>query len=474
MSALTDLKETLPRYLTNEFWLSKMDFSKDTESLVKDLKNWSTIYENLIPTNKCLFLRMTGDNFRAACRQPTEQISYSILNATDLVNSPYGQVICAIFRGKENRDNIDVHVNLYHQQLVDLLKNGLTLDLTGETFNIIPILCADLGYLKEVLGKCSTTSLYGCYYCKKPIQKWHQSDIGPSPLQTISEMEVNGEKGTECLGTSPDHDSRSFKDFQQSHYGQYAPPLFKGLSIICVPPCSLHLCLAMHRYLWAFQHLIIVQRDQIAKVKYAFQSIGCTYLALQYESYFVSKDKHYDGSKTLKMIGQDCKELEASIEKFVLNFLKPGESIDSKSAESLRHVITLYKLFADIAIDLRETNYSQPRCQSFQDRVDHFIKKFEQYALKKNLDGKPYLHILKDHILMFMKFWGEKMNWGYGMFSCTASEHLNKRIKCMEFGETNLKTDRFCNNHTKNEGEAVALSSPNDQTKENNSLFCLS
>ena len=441
MSAATDIKETLCQYLKSEFWMSKMNFNTNTKSLIHHLQNDSSIYKHLNPDNKCIFLRMTGDNFRAACKQPTQQISFSILNVQELVNSPYGQILSSIFRGKETRKNIDEHVTLYHQQLEELLKEGLKLD-SSTAYNIIPILCADLGYVKELLGKCSTTSLYGCYYCKKPIQKWHLNDAS-SPLQTIVEMSQNGKKGVECLGLSPDHDSKIFTEFQQSHYGQYAPPLFKGLSIICMPPCSLHLILAIHRYLWAFQHLIIVQRDQIGNVKSAFQAIGCSYLALQYDSYFASKDKHYDGSKTLKMIGQDCKNMEALIDKFVINFLKNGEDINSKSAESLRHIITLYRLFADIAIDLRETTYSESRCESFQDRVNYFIVKFSQFAMKKSLDGKPYLHILKEHISMFMKFWGQKMEWGYGMFSCTASEHLNKRIKCMEFGETNLKDNRF-------------------------------
>ena len=299
------------------------------------------------------------------------------------------------------------------------------------------------GFLKEILGKCTTTSTYGCYYCKKPTSKWHQTNLPHAELQTIKDMETLGNKAIQCLGTSPDHESKQFKDFQQTHYGQHAPPLFNALSIICIPPCSLHICLAIHRYLWAFQHIIIVQRDQISNVKVAFQSIGCSYLALQYDSYFASKDKHYDGSKTLKMIGQDCKELEMSIEKFVINFLRHGEDINAKSAESLRHIITLYKLFADIAVDLRETTYSVDRYNSFQTRVDHFVAKFQQFALKKSVDGKPYLHILKEHIAMFMEFWGRRMNWGYGIFSCTASEHLNKRIKCMEFGDTNMKKDRF-------------------------------
>ena len=42
-----------------------------------------------------------------------------------------------------------------------------------------------------------------------------------------------------------------------------------------------------------------------------------------------------------------------------------------------------------------------------------------------------------------MEFWGKHLNWGYGYFNCNGGEHLNKRIKCMEFGSTNLQSDRF-------------------------------
>ena len=35
------------------------------------------------------------------------------------------------------------------------------------------------------------------------------------------------------------------------------------------------------------------------------------------------------------------------------------------------------------------------------------------------------------------------MGWGFGVFNCNAGEHLNKRIKCMEFGVTNMGEDRF-------------------------------
>ena len=42
-----------------------------------------------------------------------------------------------------------------------------------------------------------------------------------------------------------------------------------------------------------------------------------------------------------------------------------------------------------------------------------------------------------------MVSWEELMDWGYGYFSCTAGEHLNKIIKTMEVEHTNLSANRF-------------------------------
>ena len=52
MSAAPDIKETLCKYLKSDFWMSKMKFD--------------TIYKDLKPDSKCISLRMSGDNFRAA------------------------------------------------------------------------------------------------------------------------------------------------------------------------------------------------------------------------------------------------------------------------------------------------------------------------------------------------------------------------------------------------------------------------
>ena len=84
MSAATDIKETLCQYLKSEFWMSKMKFNTNKKSLTHHLQNDSSIYKHLNPGNKCIFLRMTGDNFKAACKQPTQQIFFFDIEYTGI------------------------------------------------------------------------------------------------------------------------------------------------------------------------------------------------------------------------------------------------------------------------------------------------------------------------------------------------------------------------------------------------------
>ena len=447
MSCGSDLKETLEHVIMSETWFQKMIFHADLSKLMSELNVIShDLYGNLDPSIKTLFIRMTGDNFRTASRHHTEQISYSILNCPDLLNSPYGQILSSLWRGKETRQNLQQHTLWYHSQVYDLLLNGAHFTLPSgnvEKFNVIPIVCADLGFIKELLGKCSSTGTYGCYYCKKPKKKWAEKKMIPEQWQTMKEMSVAGSKARDVLGDSPDHNSKIFTEFQQTHYGQHGVPLFNGFEMICMPPCGLHLILAIHRYLWGLMHSVLTERKQISSVKDAFINIGCGHLALQYEAYFVAKGKCYDGSATLKMVGKDCKELEKSIDKFVAFFLKEHELISHKSCESLRHIVDLYRLFIDLAHDIRNINVEQQRIDSFDMRAEKFFCRFKSYGLTSMVSAKPYLHILREHIGTFMCFWSNHLGWGYGVFNCNGGEHLNKRIKCMEFGETNLKSDRF-------------------------------
>ena len=54
-----------------------------------------------------------------------------------------------------------------------------------------------------------------------------------------------------------------------------------------------------------------------------------------------------------------------------------------------------------------------------------------------------YMHVLRDHVPGLMEFWFTALNWGYGMFSTTAGEHLNKRLKIYEAEHTVQGDDRF-------------------------------
>ena len=212
--------------------------------------------------------------------------------------------------------------------------------------------------------------------------------------------------------------------------------MFTGFVIDTMGPCGLHLILALHRYLWKYMFSVIDKRKQEKLIPDALRAISCGYLAYQYDSYFKCKGKQYDGSTSLKMIGNDCKLIEINIKKFLTVFIQKDkqEEWQSKSFEKLRQVHTLYELFSDLAKDIRSTKANSERAATFSSRA---------WAGGDSVYGKPYLHILRDHIADFMIIWGRLAKWGYGIFSCTAGEHLNKRIKVMEMERTNMDKNRF-------------------------------
>eukprot|EP00111_Clytia_hemisphaerica_P011030 TCONS_00032325-protein len=143
------------------------------------------------------------------------------------------------------------------------------------------------------------------------------------------------------------------------------------------------------------------------------------------------------------MIGRDCKQFELNIEKFILMFLKPNEKLGDKSFQKMKTVIKLYRMFRDLAKDIRSTTYNQDRVRTFQERAEIFFVAFKRCSLGKCTERKPYLHILRDHVSRIMKFYGETLGWSYGYFNCNAGEHLNKLIKTLEMDSTNLSKDRF-------------------------------
>ena len=88
-----EIDETLQKVVANNELFSKFSFlPEDRQILVFDILKGKDgiLYKNLDSKKRTLFLRETADNFRGSAKQPTEQSSYSILNLTEMVNSPYG------------------------------------------------------------------------------------------------------------------------------------------------------------------------------------------------------------------------------------------------------------------------------------------------------------------------------------------------------------------------------------------------
>ena len=74
--------------------------------------------------------------------------------------------------------------------------------------------------------------------------------------------------------------------YQKSCFCFQAPPIFSALVIDLMPPCGLHLILAVHRYLWKFLYDIINKRGQDNIISNALRHISLDYLAYQIDSYF--------------------------------------------------------------------------------------------------------------------------------------------------------------------------------------------
>ena len=78
------------------------------KDLFKRLKDTQLeVYDHLDPSRPTLLIRQTGDNFRAAGRQPTEQFSFSLLNFQQLTSNPYGQFVTHMWRGGESRSMLE-------------------------------------------------------------------------------------------------------------------------------------------------------------------------------------------------------------------------------------------------------------------------------------------------------------------------------------------------------------------------------
>ena len=226
MCVSTSLQNTIQLVVESElFHLFSFKSSEEQKKIFDVLKSKDPLlYQSLDINKRTIFLRETGDNFRGASRCPTEQISFSILNLTELLSSPYGQFVMSLWRGSETRKHLMAHVTAHYQELTEAVQYGIELvhgNKSVETFNIVVFLCTDIGLLENILGKCSSISKFGCFWCKKPLAKWAENGPSKAEHQTVKAMVSDGMEAVRELGENPSHTSAMFTKFQQSHFGQY-------------------------------------------------------------------------------------------------------------------------------------------------------------------------------------------------------------------------------------------------------------
>ena len=117
------VSDTLQRIVNTPALYSSFDFfsSEQQVSISSFLKKHNAdLYAQFDASKPTIFIRETGDNFRAASRFPTEQTSFSIMNMKDMLNCPYGQFISTLWRGSENRKMLELHCQKHYDELAQL------------------------------------------------------------------------------------------------------------------------------------------------------------------------------------------------------------------------------------------------------------------------------------------------------------------------------------------------------------------
>ena len=154
MGIETEFVDILQQIVSTEKLFSSFNFpTVDVQTkVIEYLKEKNEdLYQNLDISKRTIYVRVTGDNFRAAAKFPTELTSFSIFNMPALVNNPYGQFVPSLWCGSEDRHMLELHVRKHFNDLEAAVKNGVNLVVNGEAelFNIIVFFVADLSFVKD-------------------------------------------------------------------------------------------------------------------------------------------------------------------------------------------------------------------------------------------------------------------------------------------------------------------------------------
>ena len=231
MGVKTNLECTLQQIISTKVLFETFEFFPESKQkkIFEFLRGKNeSLYGRHDSNKRTIFLRETGDNFRGAARYPTKQ-TYAILNMKMMLNNPYGQFISTLWRGSESRSMLEIHVQDHYDSLTEAVMNGLSLIVEGkiEHFNVVVFFVADLCFVKDIIGQCQSTSMYGCYHCQLPADKWANKNLPTFTAKKVSEQKRFGEEAKKVLGDEPDRSSVAFKNFQQKRYGQWVIVRFK-------------------------------------------------------------------------------------------------------------------------------------------------------------------------------------------------------------------------------------------------------
>ena len=83
-----------------------------------------------------------------------------------------------------------MHVAKHYTELNDIMRNGVDLNIQGQTehFNIIVFLVADLSFVKEILGKCSSSHEFGYFHCELDSKSWSSPRLCLGVPQSIEKI----------------------------------------------------------------------------------------------------------------------------------------------------------------------------------------------------------------------------------------------------------------------------------------------
>ena len=368
------LKDTLQRVVQVEELFSHFHFPSEQQqqNLFHQLQQRRPdLYKNLDTTRRSIFLRQTGDNYRAALkRQPTQQMSFCTLNLQSLVNSPLGQFVVSSLRGDENRSLLRTHMAANFREVEEMAREGIT-EVAGaeavESFNVV-LYVFDFSHSKEVLGRVQVTAEQGYCQCDwpastrhKPQQTGHTSNLGKP--RDFKELAYIGRQAEQTLGVDPDKHSREYTE----------GPRWTDRATVAGLPVPRNMPAVRTSFASGIASVPLEKDCSSGKrsrprrpSSRGTESDWLHISSLPSGTVFIFKEKSYDGSDTLKMTGVDCIRLEEQVEKFVEFFLRPGQTMSDVSCLGLRNLVELFTLTRKITKEMRALTTTTDRIENVE------------------------------------------------------------------------------------------------------------